>query len=191
MSESKPNRSARLNLLAMAAIVVVPPIAATILYFTWRPTAFVNYGELITPVPLAQVAPPGDPALVELDRLKGKWVLLTVDGGACDDYCRHKLYLVRQLRLTQGKEMERIERAWLIDDDAATSPALLQEYQGTARIPARGSALLATLPVAGALHDHVWLIDPLGNLMLRYPRDPDPNRMKKDLARLLRASRIG
>jgi cytochrome oxidase Cu insertion factor (SCO1/SenC/PrrC family) len=127
----------------------------------------------------------------ELARLKGKWVLLSVDGGACDEYCQRKLYVLRQLRLTQGKDMERIERAWLVDDDAPTGPAVLDEYKGTARIPARGSALLGALPSAGSLRDHVYIVDPLGNLIMRYPRDADPNGMKKDLARLLRASRIG
>jgi cytochrome oxidase Cu insertion factor (SCO1/SenC/PrrC family) len=176
----------------MAAIAIGFPVAAWVLYLTWRPTSFVNYGELITPVPLAQLSVPGgDAALADLGRLKGKWVLLTVDGGACDDYCQRKLYVIRQLRLTQGKEMERIERAWLVDDDAAPSPALEQEYAGTARIAARGSAVLGALPAAGTPRHHVYLIDPLGNVMLRYPRDADPNRMKKDLARLLRASRIG
>lgn len=191
MSASSPNRSARLNLLAMAAIVVGFPVAAWVLYLTWRPTAFVNYGELITPVPLAQLPAQGDAALADLARMRGKWVLLTVDGGACDNYCQRKLYVIRQLRLTQGKEMERIERAWLVDDDAPPEPALEQAYAGTARIAARGSAVLRALPAAGSARDHVYLIDPLGNVMLRYPRDPDPNRMKKDLGRLLRASRIG
>jgi cytochrome oxidase Cu insertion factor (SCO1/SenC/PrrC family) len=175
----------------MAAIAILPPVVAYVLYLTWRPSSFVNYGELITPVPLAQLPAPGDAALADLARLKGKWVLLTVDGGACDDYCQRKLYLIRQLRLTQGKEMERIERAWLIDDDATPSAALEREYAGTARIAARGSAVVRALPGSGSVRDYVYLIDPLGNVMLRYPRDPDPNRMKKDLGRLLRASRIG
>jgi hypothetical protein len=175
----------------MAAMVVLPPIVAYLLYLSWRPTSLMNYGELIKPVPLAEAVPATDPALRELSKLKGKWVLVTVDGGGCDDYCQRKLYTLRQLRLTQGKEMERIERAWLVDDDAATGPALLEEYPGTARIPARSSALLGALPSAGSLRDHIYIIDPLGNLIMRYPRDPDPNRMKTDLARLLRASRIG
>jgi cytochrome oxidase Cu insertion factor (SCO1/SenC/PrrC family) len=175
----------------MAAVAIGFPLAAWVLYLTWRPTSFVNYGELISPVPLAQLSAPGDAALADLGRLKGRWVLLTVDGGACDDYCQRKLYVIRQLRLTQGKEMERIERAWLVDDAAVPGPALQQEYAGTTLIGARGSAVLRALPAMGSPRDHVYLIDPLGNVMLRYPRDADPNRMKKDLARLLRASRIG
>jgi cytochrome oxidase Cu insertion factor (SCO1/SenC/PrrC family) len=191
MSASTPSRSGRLSLLAMTAIVVLPPIVAYVLYSTWRPSALMNYGELIKPVPLAEVVVPADAAMSQLGRLKGKWVLLTVDGGACDGYCQRKLYILRQLRLTQGKDMERIERAWLVDDDAPTGPGVLEEYKGTARIPARGSALLGVLPFAGSMRDHVYIIDPLGNLIMRYPRDPDPNGMKRDLARLLRTSRIG
>jgi cytochrome oxidase Cu insertion factor (SCO1/SenC/PrrC family) len=175
----------------MAAVAIGFPLAAYVLYLTWRPTSFVNYGELIPPVPLAQLSAPGDAALADLARLKGRWVLVTVDGGACDDYCQRKLWVIRQLRLTQGKEMERIERAWLVDDDATPSPALEQEYAGTARIAARGSAVLGALPAAGTPRHHVYLIDPLGNVMLRYPRDADPSRIKKDVTRLLKVSRVG
>jgi cytochrome oxidase Cu insertion factor (SCO1/SenC/PrrC family) len=175
----------------MAAIAVLPPVVACLLYFTWRPASLINYGELIAPVALAEFRATGDAALTDLARLRGKWVLLAVDGGACDGYCQRKLYLMRQLRLTQGKEMERIERAWLVDDEAAPNPALEREYAGTTRIAARGSAVVGALPASGSVRDHVYLIDPLGNVILRYPRDPDPSRMKKDLARLLRASRIG
>jgi hypothetical protein len=175
----------------MAAVVAVPPIVAYVLYASWRPNSLTNYGELIKPVSLAEALAPADPAMSGLGKLRGKWVLLTVDGGACDEYCRRKLYVLRQLRLTQGKDMERIERAWLVDDDAATGSGIMEEYKGTARIPVRGSALLGALPSAGSPRDHVYIIDPLGNLMMRYPRDPDPNGMKRDLARLLRASRIG
>lgn len=175
----------------MVAIVALPPLVAYMLYLNWRPESRMNYGELIKPVPLAEAVPASDPAMLELAKLRGKWVLLTIDGGGCDDYCRSKLYIVRQLRLTQGQDLERIERAWLVDDTSASDPALLEEYRGTVRVAAHNSVLLTALPVASRLRDHIYLIDPLGNVMLRYPRDPDPNKMKKDLNRLLRASRIG
>jgi hypothetical protein len=87
--------------------------------------------------------------------------------------------------------MERVERAWLLEDDVAPSAGVTREYEGTTQIAAQGSALLRLLPASAAPRDHIYIIDPLGNVVLRYPRDPDPNRMKKDLSRLLRASRIG
>ena len=114
-----------------------------------------------------------------------------VDSGTCDDWCRRKLYIMRQVRLTQGKDMDRVERAWLLDDAAAPAAVLVSEYAGTYLLQAPGSALLAKLPATGSVRDHIYLVDPLGNLVLRYPRDADPSRIKKDLSRLLRASRIG
>jgi hypothetical protein len=175
---------ARLNLFAIAAIAALPLVGSYLLYFLWTPTAFVNYGELVGPTPLAELQAGAAP------ELKGKWVLLMVDSGRCDDYCQRKLYAMRQVRLTQGKDMERIERAWLLDDGTPPSAGTLDEYKGT-RLLTMNPALLGKLPVTGSVRDHIYLVDPLGNVMMRYPREVDPNRMKKDVARLLRASRIG
>jgi hypothetical protein len=174
----------RFNLLAIAAIAALPLAGSYLLYFLWTPTAFVNYGELIGPTPLAELQ--AGPA----SQLKGKWVFLMVDSGRCDDYCQRKLYTMRQVRLTQGKDMERIERAWLVDDGTPPSVSTLDEYKGT-QVLAMNPALLGKLPAISSVRDHVYLVDPLGNVMMRYPRDADPNRIKKDLTRLLRASRIG
>ena len=118
-------------------------------------------------------------------------MFLTVDSGRCADECRDKLYKMRQVRLTQGRDMERIERAWLIDDNVAAAADLVSEYQGTHVVSARGSALLSQLPADASVRDHIYIVDPLGNLMLRYPRDADPGRMKKDVSRLLRVSQVG
>ena len=186
MSDEARRRSARRNLIALAAVALFPFIGSVALYLFWKPSAHMNYGELIEPVAVAQAAGPR-----ELQALRGKWVFLMVDAGACDDYCRRKLYVMRQVRLTQGKEMERIERAWLVDDGAAVPADVLRDYAGTHLIDASGNPLVARLGRGGSAHDHLYVIDPLGNVMLRYPRDPDPSRVKKDLARLLRASRIG
>jgi hypothetical protein len=186
MSDEARRRSARRNLIALAAVALFPFAGSLALYLFWKPGAHVNYGELIEPVTVAQAAGPR-----ELQALRGKWVFLMVDGGACDDYCRRKLYVMRQVRLTQGKEMERIERAWLVDDGKAAPAEVLRDYAGTHLIDASGNPLVPRLASGGSARDHLYIVDPLGNVMLRYPRDPDPSRVKKDMARLLRASRIG
>ena len=87
--------------------------------------------------------------------------------------------------------MARIERAWLISDDVAPPAAVVSRYPGTWMIRAAGSGLLGQLPVKGALADHIYVVDPFGNLVLRYPRDADPLKIIKDLSRLLKTSRIG
>lgn len=176
----------------IAAVACAPLIAAYTLFHLWRPTAFTNYGQLLTPTPIAAL----DAGRMEgkpftLGALRGKWVFLMVDSGRCAEECRNKLYKMRQVRLTQGRDMERIERAWLIDDNVAAAADLVSEYQGTHVVSARGSALLSQLPADASVRDHIYIVDPLGNLMLRYPRDADPGRMKKDVSRLLRVSQVG
>jgi len=179
-------------MLAIAALCLAPFIAALIAYYYWHPQGRMNYGDLITPHTLS------DPPLRRLDQrpfrlssLRGKWVLLQVDDAACPAECQAKLYDMRQVRLAQGKEMERVERVWLILDDAPLQTLLMREYDGTHMLRAAGSPIVAEFPPVGGARDHIYVIDPHGNLMLRFPKNPDPSRMYKDLKLLLRASRIG
>jgi peroxiredoxin len=155
-----------------------------------------NYGALIDPrqhpIPdLRSASLEGKPAT--LNDFHGKWILLQADAGACDQRCTDKLYYQRQLRLTQGKERDRIERVWLVTDDAPLSTALMKEYDGTRILRVDPKKLAAWLPVdAGtAVEDHLFVIDPLGNLMMRFPKNPDYNKVKKDITKLLKASGIG
>jgi hypothetical protein len=114
-----------------------------------------------------------------------------IDSAACDAYCEKKLYFMRQARLAQGKEMGRVERAFLITDKAPIAPEKLAPYEGTWFLRAGSREFLESFPAAGSRAAHIYLVDPLGNVILRYPRDPDPRRMIKDLQRLLKVSRIG
>ena len=167
-------------MLAILAVCAAPVVAAWIAYFVWPPASRSNYGELIEPRPL-----PG------MSALRGKWLLVQIDAAECGGACRRKLLYMRQARLTQGRDMERIERVWLVADGAPIDPALLREFDGTIVLRAEGGALLKEFPAPRAAADHIYLVDPLGNLVLRYPPDPDPGGLKRDLSRLLRASRIG
>jgi hypothetical protein len=98
---------------------------------------------------------------------------------------------MRQLRLTQGKDMERVERAWLVSDAATPRGDAVSGFPGTWVVSAAGTGLIESLPAPRAPADHIYVIDPLGNLMMRFPRDPDTRRLIKDLSRLLKASRVG
>jgi cytochrome oxidase Cu insertion factor (SCO1/SenC/PrrC family) len=170
------------NKLLLIALVCVAPVALSTLayFFDWAPGAKGNYGELIEPRPLS--GPP-------LDALRGKWVLVSIDAAACAASCERKLYFMRQLRKTQGKEQTRIERLWLLSDAGAPRPELLAAIEGTHVARAGSADFLKSFP--GEPSAHIYLVDPLGNLMLRFPRDPEPSKMIKDLQRLLRYSRIG
>ncbi|MBC7945764.1 MAG: cytochrome C oxidase subunit I [Burkholderiales bacterium] len=179
----------RIKLLLIALICAAPTVAAYLAYHFWQPQSRVNYGELIEPRPLPEGFL-GD-RQTQGTKLKGKWVMLTVDSGGCDAYCREKLYALRQVRLTQGREMDRIARVWLIDDKQQPEAALLADYDGTALLHPENTALQQAFPAEGSRRDHIYLIDPLGNLMMRYPKNADPSKIVKDLARLLKVSRIG
>lgn len=182
---------AKKTLLLLAAICVLPVVASYLTYYVVKPQKRMNYGELIAPGPLpaARFADVQGKAF-SFDQLRGRWVMVTVDSGECEARCRQKLYNMRQVRLAQGKEMERIERVWLVSDEAPPPPDLLREHAGTHVVRDSG-ALLAALPAEGDRAAHVYLIDPLGNMMLRFPENPDPKRMIKDFERLLKYSRIG
>lgn len=192
MSASVTKKSSKLSLWLILALSVAPFAGAYIAYYFWQPSGQINYGELIEAAPLSP--PPlalADGRPFSLADLRGKWLLVTLDRGACDAYCQEKLYYLRQLRLAQGKEMERIERVWLILDDKAPDPEVVRAYAGTWFVRAQGAGFEQRFPAPAAVQDHIYVIDPLGNLILRYPREPDPQGIKKDLQRLLRASRIG
>lgn len=175
-------RRGRIKLLLLAAIFLLPAVASWLIWrFELAGGTPGNYGTLIAPRPVA--APP-------LAALKGRWVLVQFDGGACDARCEAKLYLMRQARRAQGREMQRVERLWLVTDGVTPRAELLAAIEGTVIAPA-AAVRAADFPAEGALADHVYLIDPLGNLMLRFPSNPDPMRVIKDLQRLLKASQFG
>lgn len=190
MSNAAPRKTLA-SLWLIIALSAAPVVASYLAYYFWSPAHTVNYGDLIGPHPLP------DPMLAQLDgkpfrlsQLKGKWVLVSVDSGNCAVHCDEKLLYMRQLRLTQGKDSDRIERLWLIADDATPHADLVARYPGTWLVRA-GAELPRLFPAKGTVADHIYLVDPLGNLMLRFPRDPEPRLMIKDLSRLLKASQIG
>ena len=98
---------------------------------------------------------------------------------------------MRQSRLAQGREMDRIERVWVVLDAAAPSPAVERLTDEVHVVRGQGPNVMAPFPAAESVRDHVYVIDPLGNVMLRFPRDADPRRMMKDISRLLKVSRVG
>ena len=113
--------------------------------------------------------------------------------GDCQQACKDQLVAMRQLRLMQGKDMERIERVWLITDDTPLDTMLMRVIDGTGFLRVKPDVLKAWLPVepGGNVNDHIYLIDPLGHLMMRFPKNADPQKVKTDMGKLLKASAIG
>lgn len=186
----------RWKLLMVLAVCASPMIASYFTYYVIKPEGKTNYGEILDPrqFPVPQLnAVNAEGKNQELSSLKGKWLMLQIDRGSCATACQKKLYDMRQLRTAQGKEKERIQRVWLITDDTPVEEKLKQGIAGTELLKVSPSVLEKWLPVeqGASIYDHIYLIDPLGNLMMRYPKDADANKIKKDLSKLLKASAIG
>jgi hypothetical protein len=177
-------------------VCAAPVIASYLAYFVIRPAGRTNYSELMVPLrPMPADLPLTDlqGATVKAESLKGQWLLVVVSGGACDAVCEKQLWVQRQLRETLGRDKDRVDKVWLIDDAAAPRSQTLAAIQTNTsatvlRVPAR--ALSAWLqPAAGqVLGDHIYVVDPLGHWMMRVPADPDPSKLKRDVEKLLRAS---
>ncbi|TFW28800.1 SCO family protein [Massilia horti] len=204
MTAEVASRTARVNgrwkMLLVFLICAAPMIAAYVAYYIVKPTSRNNYGTLIDPrnhpIPaMATTTLDGRPQT--LDAFKGKWIMLKAGGGACNDACRNQLFEMRQLRLMQGKEMDRIERVWLITDSEPLDTIVIREFDGTHMLRAPQNVVNQWLPAdpGTTFEDHIYLIDPLGNLMLSFPKDADRpearKKMHKDIAKLLKASAIG
>jgi len=183
-----------LPLYLLIAITILPIAAAYIAYYVAPPFGRTNYGTLIQPqrptpaLPLTRL----DGTAFDLRELRGNWVFVIVDGGDCDKGCTDKLLMMRQQRTMTGKDRDQVERVWLIPDEAPLSIMLMREYEGTHFIRAPLQLLRDFLELPDApdarLQDHIWVIDPRGNLMLRWPKNAEPNGVKRDVAQLLKVA---
>ncbi len=176
----------------MAAISVLPLIAAYIFYVEWRPQGGMNHGELLEtrPVPPAVLSDPSGKSFAT-DKLRGKWLLVTIQSPSCDEKCQRKLYYLRQVRIAQGENMSRVERLWLLRGEGVPNQALIAEHPGLLIARPTAPSWLSTFPVKSDAAEHIFLIDPMGNLVLRYNNDVNPKGMVSDLTRLLKISRVG
>lgn len=190
-----PTANSRWKLLAIVFICSLPVLLSYYAYFIVRPEGRAAYGELITP---ARSMP--DAAGIDLDgvstplsSLKKQWLLVAVAGGACPEVCSRELYLQRQLREMLGKDKARVDRVWLISDDADLPPDL-RRHLGDLIVRRVSQATLDAwfgAPSAQALTDHFYVVDPLGNTMMRMAANMDAAavaKARRDLERLLRAS---
>jgi hypothetical protein len=204
---SKPQQQrGRWKLLAVLAVCAAPLIFSYFTYYVIKPQGRTNFGTLIDPrahpIP-ALGATTLDARPASLDAFKGKWIMLKVGPAACDKTCMEQMFAIRQVRSMQGKEMERIERVWLVTDAEPLETMLIRELDGVHMLRAPAGAVAKWLPLepGATLDNSIFLIDPLGNLMMRFPPVPAGAseadkvqhyaRIKKDIGKLLKASAIG
>ena len=207
-AEQKKHRS-KTPLIIILLMSLAPLVAALIVYFIpeLRPEGSAAYGELVQPqrpMPNAKDLPlttlDGKP--FDLGSLKGKWIMMAADGAACPESCARKLYIIRNTHASQGKHVERLARVWFITDDAPVPEKVLEAYKGAVMVRVNPVVLQQFL-LGGApgsvtpeqarqgLAIPIWVIDPLGNLMLEYPAVADPEMFRKDIRKLIKSSRIG
>ena len=233
----------RFTLWLIVAVCIAPVVLSYMFYYGVRPDERTNYGALVQPqrnlaaLPITPLIKPetesgfldvlrvtdGSEPRATLDRLedfRGRWLIIRVGPSNCGEDCQKALWIMRQVRLTTGRDRDRVERLWLVTDNTSPDQTVLTDYQGTwvlgvspeavqtawsqrVHLPAQPSGQVSLQGVSSNIVSELeslnplsaetsfWLVDPLGNLMMRFPQDPDPAKMKKDLIRLLKASRIG
>ncbi len=191
--DPRKQRAARLQILLMLLVFASPVVLSYIWYFLVHPANGHIYGTLleVAPLPAANLQDEeGKP--FTLDSLKGKWVLVAQDVSSCEQGCQAKLYGMRQVRAALGHDDTRVERVLLLEDSAHVAVGTTRDYAGTHFLHLQGGPLAtAFTPEQGDAHAHLWVVDPLGNLVLRYPLNADLKKVLKDMERLLKASQIG
>ena len=202
LQTTTPGRS-RLKLLVLFVLFLLPVVAAYVLYFSgWRSAETINYGELVQPprsIGDVDLSKPGGESM-PFHRLRGKWTLVYFAPDGCDAACVQALQTMRQAHAAQGREMERVQRVMIISDSLVVTGTAAAIEDNPRLIVLRASAAkLRELSASFITHgrsplegpQRIYLVDPLGNLVLSYPPGANASGMRKDLARLLRVSQVG
>ena len=211
--DAKRTLRGRVRMLAVLLVCAAPVIASYFTYYVIRPEGRRNHGELIEPQrplpPITATSLDGKP--VALPSLKGQWLLVSVAGGACDAACEQHLYIQRQLREGLGKDKERVDWVWLVPDAQPVRESLRPALSQATVLRVDAGLLAQWLaPAPGRqLSEHLYLVDPMGNWMMRFPAVTSPTpqqdgkpapsalkgidtaaaaKTKRDIERVLRAS---
>ncbi len=189
-------RSGRLKMLFVVLMCAAPVLASYFTFYVVKPGGGgAAYGTLVHPsvqMPdLTATDLAGRP--VALATLRQQWLIVAVNSGDCAPACEQRLFMQRQLREMVGRERDRIDKLWLVTDDAPIATPLRTALEATPamhilRLP-RAAVAAWLAPAAGqALDDHLYIVDPMGRWMMRMPPNADPGKVKRDLDRLLRAA---
>ena len=194
-SQAARSSAGRWKMMAVLLVCAAPVLASYFTYYVIRPEGRRNYGELLTPQRPLPSIPTSDLTgkTGELTALKKQWLLVSVASAGCEAACQQRLYFQRQLRESLGKEKERVDWVWLVTDAAALDARLKPALTDATVLRVSSDALQQWLPPATGqrIEDHLYVVDPLGNLMMRFPSNMDAAgaaKAKRDLDRLLRAS---
>lgn len=195
LSEPSRTRGGRMYMLLVLLACAAPVLLSYLTYYVIRPEGRVHHGELIEPQRMLPAASVKDLQGKDLPlaQLKGQWLLVAVGSSECADKCERLLFVQRQLHKLLNKESDRLDRLWLITDQAAPKNELLAAIEGATVLRVTPDVLSQwLLPATGrSVEEHLYLIDPMGNWMMRFNYPDDAKTvvdMKRDIERLLRAS---
>lgn len=181
----------RAKLVLLAGVFAIPIAASLFTYLYLRPPATANYGELLLP-PATITAQPfenADGGRFGFTQLEGRWIFVVSDSGDCPMACAQKLVTLRQVRLALGRDAARVARVFVVDDRKRPAPGALKDFEGT--VVALTPAGMSLPPGAATDRAHIYLVDPRGNVMMRWPAKGEGKGILGDLKRLLKASQIG
>ena len=197
--------TSRQALVLLGLLFLAPTFVAWVMHHSseegWKPEGTTNRGNLVHPArPLQMPADMVNDGVSLQDYLQGKWTLLYIDEADCGETCRNNLYKMRQVRIAQNENMNRVQTLFLLNADTISdelSGFLVQEHRDMAvALPSAAQAAeiepqfrVDETPVRQARR--VYIVDPLGNLMMYYQPDADARGMLKDLQKLLKYSKIG
>lgn len=195
LESDRPNvGSGRLKLFLLFLVCAAPVLASYFTYYVIKPNIANSYGTLITPpVEIPQLVGIGlDGKPRDLGTLRDQWLIVSVGPSACDAACEGRLYVQRQIRESMGPEKGRIDWVWLRTDAQPLRADLLPALTTADVYSVDPQALSQWLkPAQGhALQDHLYLVDPMGMWMMRFPADLDAKQFRKDLNKVLMASRF-
>ncbi len=195
----------KMPLLLIFLLAVLTPITATLLFFFLPPAEKTNHGELITPVAMPiEKWTNKDGSAISPTETNGKWVLWHASDGECNSDCRRRLCRMRQLRLMLPGNYFRLQRGWMITNQHVPPETLKERGDCKETLAAnltsgtvelidgvllwRGN--IETLPVAARPpEEYLYLTDPAGRLMMRFPPEATIYEIRTDLKRLLKLSK--
>jgi hypothetical protein len=196
VASEQRTRSGRIKMLLVLAVCAAPVIASYFMYYVVRPQGRTNYSDLIQPtrqIPAGLALRSLDGKVVPAQSLRGQWLLVVAGPAACDEACDRRMFMQRQLRQMLGKDRDRLDKLWLVTDDAPIAPQLLEALGGVEpvqvlRVPREQLAAWLQPAEGRQLHEHLYIVDPMGEWMMRAPAEPDPAKLKRDLEKLMRGS---
>ena len=172
-------------MLAVVVICALPLLAALYLRYISPPQPTATVGAPLAPVALPfELLQHLDETPLDRPQVSGKWLVIIAAPGRCDDPCQQALYLTRQSRTAQGRNMTRIERLWVVTDGVTPEPQLLAAHRDLIVATSSDGRLLEVLSGDGSRFIH--LVDRRGLLVFRYPYDSDPKAFISELGKLIR-----